>query len=1120
MSQVGSINLAEKESNDIRKSDSLAEESTEQSAESEEKIPCLCRHMTKSAGHACGIAFASLIIPMTLLAMLLMNFPPLSRKGAADPFDWRSINRDTGFMSEEVALANLFSMMGEGETEKHSTANKSQQNPGPFFSVIYHAMGPNGKGEGDLLNQKMIERIRKAESLFLKDTDFHKFCLKKESLSGNITCAHFPVSPTNYFYSNTKPCCSTRTDFSGKVCSIESNCCTSLECPFRIDACKNGTSECPLLDGRNNTIRNIEIVKQDLILNSKRGVRGIVTSKFSKENPTSAYSQAWMQFGFPLEGFQDEEDKKDKQHDIFNKWALKIDHELQDMNKEFDDFEMIWFGSFLFEGLLNELLMHDVLLAVGSMIFVVFWIMFHTQSVFLALAGMLHILMALPLAGGILPVFGIKEITPLSFLGIYIILAIGADDIFVFVDHFKHVKYDDSFSDNSFSFKLYHAWKQAFIAMSITSFTTMVAFFANAFSVLPGIAGFGAFAGMLIFFNFIFVVTYFPAVVVINHFIFSKLHFCLCCTCIYKGETEDCSCCSNEEKQDDEGNSGKSPSQSDEIVPDLSKGKSQLYNKNSGSPLEKCMKGSYFPWWSSTNECYPYISLASIFTFVVLFLSLGVTGIVGLRPSTEPDQVFPEDHYLQRFITIMSGDTFQESFDDNQIEVRMIFGVELNKEGYNKHSDVPGVLEYKDSFDLADPKAQEHIREVCKLASDDRGTPQLVRNGEVLCFLDDFAEWLQKRETWPILVIALEEGPNDLFDLNTFSDPRVTELQTFPIQDKKVFNLLLYYWFQQTLSEGNRDYFGLIDFTKIPTASTTISFFEKYLETKICMENCSQNCHSDCETHLIAQKLSALRTSNSKVTDTMRVRMVQLKANSTLKSGWWPSARVNPHVYAWQAFAEKENQRASAAGLKKADFLVASWTNDQWQYAHTQDIYVQNAINGILISYCLAVVILMIATGNILLTIFAGFNIFGCLACVLGCIPLLGWKLGTIESISLTIVIGLSVDYVVHLAHSYRGSKSLKRNDRVYDMVAEMGSTVIGGAVTSIGASLFLFGCMLQFFGKFGIFICLTCLFAILWSLFFFVPILSVLGPEGNYGQLWFKKEIEQKDVQGEIQSM
>eukprot|EP01044_Picomonas_judraskeda_P025357 COSAG03_NODE_7322_length_934_cov_2.558084_2_plen_97_part_00 len=38
---------------------------------------------------------------------------------------------------------------------------------------------------------------------------------------------------------------------------------------------------------------------------------------------------------------------------------------------------------------------------------------------------------------------------------------------------------------------------------------------------------------------------------------------------------------------------------------------------------------------------------------------------------------------------------------------------------------------------------------------------------------------------------------------------------------------------------------------------------------------------------------------------------------------------------------------------------------------------------------------------------------------ILGMMNLLGWELGVIESVSITVLVGLSVDYVVHLANSY-----------------------------------------------------------------------------------------------------
>ena len=66
---------------------------------------------------------------------------------------------------------------------------------------------------------------------------------------------------------------------------------------------------------------------------------------------------------------------------------------------------------------------------------------------------------------------------------------------------------------------------------------------------------------------------------------------------------------------------------------------------------------------------------------------------------------------------------------------------------------------------------------------------------------------------------------------------------------------------------------------------------------------------------------------------------------------------------------------------------------------------------------------------------------------------LVGWQFGLTESICCSILVGLSVDYAVHLANAYMESHSPFRNDRVKSALGEMGMTVVGGAVTSIGSS-------------------------------------------------------------------
>jgi len=116
------------------------------------------------------------------------------------------------------------------------------------------------------------------------------------------------------------------------------------------------------------------------------------------------------------------------------------------------------------------------------------------------------------------------------------------------------------------------------------------------------------------------------------------------------------------------------------------------------------------------------------------------------------------------------------------------------------------------------------------------------------------------------------------------------------------------------------------------------------------------------------------------------------------------------------------------------------------------------AFQGIIISLSLAFVILVCSTQNIIIGVYSIFCIVGVVIGVLMTIWARGWDFGTFESMNSIIIIGLSVDYVVHLANAYIESEKKTRADRTEEMLTVMGVSVLGGGFTTLGAGLFLFG--------------------------------------------------------------
>jgi multidrug efflux pump subunit AcrB len=102
----------------------------------------------------------------------------------------------------------------------------------------------------------------------------------------------------------------------------------------------------------------------------------------------------------------------------------------------------------------------------------------------------------------------------------------------------------------------------------------------------------------------------------------------------------------------------------------------------------------------------------------------------------------------------------------------------------------------------------------------------------------------------------------------------------------------------------------------------------------------------------------------------------------------------------------------------------------------------------------------------------------------------------------MTMVVGLSVDYVVHLAEGYIELEGGNRLQRTKHALGHVGISVISGACSTLGAAVFMFGGKIIFFMQFGIFIFVTIGFSTLYSLLFFSTVLTLIGPQGNHGSI------------------
>jgi hypothetical protein len=157
---------------------------------------------------------------------------------------------------------------------------------------------------------------------------------------------------------------------------------------------------------------------------------------------------------------------------------------------------------------------------------------------------------------------------------------------------------------------------------------------------------------------------------------------------------------------------------------------------------------------------------------------------------------------------------------------------------------------------------------------------------------------------------------------------------------------------------------------------------------------------------------------------------------------------------------------------------------------------------------------LIVVSGNFLVGSFAAFTIGMVVMWVMAMIPALGWKLGVVEHIVLLLVPGLSVDFIVQVAEAFNQAKYDNRKHRVLHALEHSGNSIVSGAFSTVLAGLFLLGCQVVFFRKFGILLIFTILYAAMFSLLFFPSVMCLIGPIGDEGD-WHKYIGVHKEMKG-----
>jgi len=870
----------------------------------------------------------------------------------------------------------------------------------------------------------------------------------------------------------------------------------------------------------------------------------------------------------------------------------------------------------------NDALTHDALWSIGSLCFVALIVFLKVQSAFVVFFAMLGMLLSFSVSYyWVSTHFSIQNITLLWVAGLFVMLGIGADDIFLMVDSFDHTKneflddthdsitdidvisHDDDDDDdddddidiiehqetkNVLRKRMESAYSRAGSMMLVSSVTTAICFFSNAFGVLTVVQEFGIFMGMVVLVNYVHVMTILPSSILVNEIYvvpFQQKYFGWLC----------------KQTRTDKANNHTYSKEND--MENGSQDSSRNVLEENMNVLDRYLVGTHIPF---INKRSSYLLVFSIILALIL-LALGaakfsmndgtivlfsnkynlgrVETITNLYfnedidktvekeqseattdESSNTDDRLTDDSVLDFIIrnttnttsndidtsnrTIINA-TFTIDFTDLKEELNDLMAGDANDDyGIGSNSSTGGLGGVSMGAGTTSSLGGADVSSVALSGagvsisgSTDVGVGSTSSTGGVggismgagttsstggtdgdgvstsngslgvsvelnqitaaplipvssVAFESNSGTELIRRETIHVNLIWGVESYDDDSNLWTISKDPIMR-SSFDDKNEEGFSSNF------DLSEP-RTQEWLLEVVEMSRNDPELHIREDKLTWIEILRDFAieAGVGFPIPKHLFYGSLNLLKNKNYSfgklIESQIGTSSVGLTGEFTFASVTLmvDALQIDPTLlsetvyHQWTSFAEKVN------GLKPSDISPVYVQSRIFLDAYRVEATINSTVTTWFVANGLCLLVILLFIQNIALSIMVMGTILLILFCLGGLLfAVFRIPFGPVEALGVSIFIGLSANYSLHVVHAYHYSKKSDRNDKIKEAIFAVGSPIVASALSTIGACAFLFGCRTWVFIELGVLICSVTAMALLYSMVFLFSWLNVAGP-------------------------
>ncbi|XP_026097049.1 protein dispatched homolog 1-like [Carassius auratus] len=656
--------------------------------------------------------------------------------------------------------------------------------------------------------------------------------------------------------------------------------------------------------------------------------------------------------------------------------------------------------------LFQDYLLTDTMYPAIAIVIVLVVMCIYTRSMFITLMTMFAIISSLIVSYFLYRVVFNFDFFPfMNLTALIILVGIGADDAFVLCDVWNYTKLDKPNSELSetVSVTLHHAA----LSMFVTSFTTAAAFYANYVSNITAIRCFGVYAGTAILVNYILMVTWLPAVVVLHERYLVNLFTC-----------------SRSQHHQTEG--------------------ATTFWTSLYQIVNKCLFSISEASRIFFEKVLPCIVIKLRYLWLLWFLAMMAGGayVVCVNPKMKlPSlelsefQVFRSSHPFERYDAEYKKLFMFERVnhgEDLHMPITIIWGVTPVDNGDPLSPKNKGKLTLDTTFNIASPASQIWILNFCQKLRNQSFVFQSEEQDFTSCFMETFKQWMENQDC--------------------------EEASVYPCCSQSIFP------YRQDV-------------------------FELCIKRAIMELDRSTIYHLDSKTP----------GPRFDINDTIRAIVLEFRSTYHFTLAYEKMHQFYREVDAW---IQKELTDAPEG-------LSYGWFVSNLEFYDLQDSLSDGTLIAMALSVIVAFSVMLLTTWNIIISLYAIISIAGTIFVTVGSLVLLGWELNVLESVTISVAVGLSVDFAVHYGVAYRLAPQPDREGKVVFSLSRMGSAIAMAALTTFVAGAMMMPSTVLAYTQLGTFLMLIMCISWAFATFFFQCMCRCLGPQGTCGQIPLPKKLQ-----------